>query len=164
MGKIGSTELPNLVPPRRIDDCCVILSFTENFVIPHGKSCNRSLCTSSRPSFPLFLFHWQQVLFPLSTPLIPFRFLITAPVSILPCLASNFSQSHQRIMTGRSAVARSLVTHQTQCRCIASAKSRPQTSTESKTHPPESRWNSHETGLAWRSASAKQKGFHQPRR
>ena len=37
-----------------------------------------------------FAFHWQQTLFPLSIPLNPLRLVITAPVSILSLLASNF--------------------------------------------------------------------------
>ena len=44
-----------------------------------------------------FFFFWWQV--PPSTPLIPFRFLTTAPDSILPCLASKFKQSKFLIYT-----------------------------------------------------------------
>ena len=38
----------------------------------------------------LFFFPLVTIPFPPSTPLIPFRFLTTAPVPILPCLASKF--------------------------------------------------------------------------
>ena len=37
-----------------------------------------------------FSFHWKQIPVPPSTPHNPIRFLITAPVPILPCLASEF--------------------------------------------------------------------------
>ena len=37
-----------------------------------------------------FSFHWYQIPFPPSTPMIPFRLFTTAPDSILPCLASKF--------------------------------------------------------------------------
>ena len=37
-----------------------------------------------------FSFHWYQIPFPPSTPMIPFRFFTTAADSIFPCLASKF--------------------------------------------------------------------------
>ena len=51
-GMIGTTELPNLVPPRRVDECCVI-----HFL--HWEFCDLQL--SSHQNFPLWAGLYQHV-------------------------------------------------------------------------------------------------------
>ena len=61
-----------------------------DLVFGHDRYSHAGNCVGLLSNTGLFLSTGDKYLFPPSTPLSPFRFLTTAPVAILPCLASKF--------------------------------------------------------------------------
>ena len=78
----------DILLPRVIDGSESVAAFGVAFCARSLLSC-RKLHWSPFEHCP-FSFHWLHKPFPPSTPLNPFRFLPTAPVSIFPCLSSKF--------------------------------------------------------------------------